>query len=86
MSKRKGISEKGTLNKGPNSYKHTKKCKSKNSNNHSKNKEGVSRRTGDPQKQIQVKRNCQIYSKKIMLTLAGKQRAINICPFHTEMT
>lgn len=29
MSKRKGISEKGTLNKGPNSYKHTKKCKSK---------------------------------------------------------
>ena len=62
------------------------KFNSKNSNNHSKNKEGVSRRTGDPQKQIQVKRNCQIYSKKIMLTLAGKQRAINICPFHTEMT
>ena len=29
MSKRKRISEKGTLNKGPNSYKHTKKCKSK---------------------------------------------------------
>ena len=29
MSKTKGISEKGTHNKGANSYKYTKKCKSK---------------------------------------------------------
>lgn len=40
----------------------------KYSNNHLKIKEDISIRTDDPQKQIQIKINCQINSKKAKVT------------------
>ena len=47
----------------------------KNSNNDSKNEEGVSKRTGDPQQQIQIKDVIE-FIKKTMLTLSDYEKQL----------
>ena len=47
----------------------------KNSNNNSKNEEGLSRRTEDPQQQIQIKDIIE-FIQKIMVTLSDYEKQL----------